>query len=103
MTFSIDIGNAALATLVVGGLLFGIMLELVGREEFGAEWLITGLAAMLGGLVASEAGPFARIAPVWDGMAVLPAIAGLVLMGAIVDALVRVLTHGSYTHHAGQA
>ena len=40
------------------------------------------------------------VEPVWDGMAVLPAIAGALVVGIVADALVRFTTHGSYGHHA---
>lgn len=39
---------------------------------------------------------FQAVEPVWDGMAVLPAVGELPVVGVVVDAITRFMTHGSY-------
>ena len=100
MDFSIDIGVLATASLVVGAIVLGIALQLIGDVRFGYEWIATAVAAFIGGFVASEwITSFRTVEPVWEKMAILPAIGGALVVGVIVDALIRYTTHGSYIHH----
>lgn len=101
MDFTIDIGLLAAASLVVGAIALGIVLQLIGEVRIGYEWIATAVAAFIGGFVASEWIVSLRtIEPVWEKMAILPAIGGAVAVGVIVDALIRYTSHGSYIHHA---
>jgi uncharacterized membrane protein YeaQ/YmgE (transglycosylase-associated protein family) len=97
-----DVGmslTAALA-LVVGALLIGILAHFIGDVAFPYEWAATGAAALVGGYLGSEAfGTLSTWGAEFDGMYIVPAIIGGVVLGGIVDALVRYLTSGSYVHH----
>lgn len=100
MEFTTDIGAAAIVSLAVGSIALGVVLHLIGDVEFGYEWVVTAVAAFAGGFIASEwITSFRTVEPVWDGMAVVPAIAGALIVGIVVDAIVRYATHGSYVHH----
>ena len=37
--------------------------------------------------------------PVWDGLALVPALAGGLIVGLIVELSTRYVTHGTYVHH----
>jgi uncharacterized membrane protein YeaQ/YmgE (transglycosylase-associated protein family) len=100
MEFTTDIGALAIVSLALGSIVLGVVLQLIGDVNFGYEWILTAIGAFVGGFVASEWLVSLRtIEPTWDGMAVLPAIGGALVVGVIVDALVRFTTHGSYGHH----
>ena len=56
------------------------------------------VAALVGAVFASEmVTSWQTIEPVWEGVALLPALAGGVVLGVIADAVVRFATGGSYT------
>lgn len=101
--FGWDVGMSTIAALllVVGALVIGGAAHVIGEVTLGYEWAITGLAALVGGYLASEA--FAGLStwgPVFEGLYVLPAVIGAIIVGGIVDAIVRMATQGSYTHQA---
>jgi hypothetical protein len=98
--FGWDVGMSTLAAvlLVGGALIVGIVAHVIGEVTFGYEWAVTGLAALGGGYLGSEA--FAGLStwgPEIEGLFVLPAVIGAIVVGGIVDALVRYATQGSYT------
>ena len=100
MDFTTDIGVLAVVSLAVGAVVLGIVLQLIGDVRFGFEWVITAVAAFAGGFVASEwITSFRTVEPVWEKMAILPAIGGVLVVGVIVDAVIRYTTHGSYIRH----
>ncbi len=100
MDFTTDIGIYAAITLVVGAVVLGVVLQLIGDVRFGFEWVITAVAAFAGGFVCTEwITSFRTVDPVWDNMAVIPAAGGLLIVGVVVDAILRFATHGSYIHH----
>lgn len=100
MDFTTDIGIYAAISLAVGALVFGVLLQLIGDVRFGFEWVITAVAAFAGGFVCAEwITSFRGVDPVWDNMAVIPAAGGLLVVGVVVDAIIRFATHGSYIHH----
>jgi hypothetical protein len=41
--------------------------------------------------------------PMWDGLAVVPALVGGLIVGLIVELSTRYATHGTYAHHATPA
>jgi uncharacterized protein YcfJ len=100
MEFVTEIGVYGAISLAVGALVLGVVLQLIGDVRFGFEWVITAVAAFAGGFVCSEwITSFRTVEPMWDDMAVVPAIGGLLVVGVIVDAIIRLTTHGSYFHH----
>jgi hypothetical protein len=100
MELTTDMGAAAIVSLAVISIALGVVLHLIGDVEFGYEWVVTAIAAFAGGFIASEwITSFRTVEPVWDGMAVVPALAGALIVGIAVDAIVRFTTHGSYGHH----
>jgi uncharacterized membrane protein YeaQ/YmgE (transglycosylase-associated protein family) len=98
MDFTIALGIGGLVLLIVGALVVGGVAQIVGDVETGYEWVFTAAGAFVGGLVASEWIVGLRTTePVWDGLALFPAVVGGVIVGVIVDAFVRYSTGGSYT------
>lgn len=95
LTITLGIGGAIL--LIVGALAFGGVAQLIGEARTGFEWLVVAIAAGVGALVASEFIVMWQAAgPVWDGLALVPALIGGLVVGSIAEVATRRVTGGSY-------
>jgi uncharacterized membrane protein YeaQ/YmgE (transglycosylase-associated protein family) len=100
MDFSIVLGLGGWALVVVAGLVFGVVAQYLGDPQTGYEWLADAIAFGLGSIVASEFIVATRtFEPVWDGLALVPALAGGLVVGVIVEVVTRMVTGGTYTTH----
>lgn len=83
-------GTGGFILLLAGALVIGIIVQFVGQARSGYDWLITAIAAAIGGFAASEwlAGA-STWGPEVDGLFVLPALIGAVILGAVVEYAVR--------------
>jgi uncharacterized membrane protein YeaQ/YmgE (transglycosylase-associated protein family) len=98
MELAITLGYGGWLVLFAGALLFGVIAQFIGETRTGYEWLVDGIAAALGALIASEFIIATRTyEPVWDGLALVPAIIGGVALGIVVELVTRYLTGGRYT------
>ncbi len=98
MEFAINIGVVGLGALILGALAFGVIAQFIGETRTGFEWLVDAIAAGLGALVASEfIVGWRAIDPVFDGLALLPAVIGGLVVGLIVEVVTRTATGGTYT------
>ena len=90
--------------LIAGAAVIAAVLQNVGRPGFGYEWVFTFIAAVAGGWLGSEA--FANLStwgPAIQGLYLVPALIGAVVLGVLVDAAVRYISSGSYVApHAPQ-
>ena len=101
--FGWDVGMSTLAAilLVAGAVVIGIASYFIGEVRAGYEGLTTGVAALVGGYLGSEAlGSLSTWGWEIEGLFVLPALIGAIVVGAVVDAVVRGMTHGTYTVEA---
>lgn len=86
-------GAGAIAFLIISGFVVGVLAQMFGVAHRTWEWAVVGLAAVLGGFVASEwLGPLSRWGPEGEGMYLLPALIGLVVAGVAADYLIRRFT-----------
>ena len=95
-----DVGMSTLAAvlLVVGALVIGVVAHFIGDVTVPFEWAVTGIFALVGGYLGSEAfGSLSTWGPAIDGLYIVPAIIGAIVLGGIADAVVRFWTQGSYT------
>jgi uncharacterized membrane protein YeaQ/YmgE (transglycosylase-associated protein family) len=100
MELAISLGIGGWLVLLAGALLFGVLAQLIGETRTGYEWLVDGIAAALGALIASEFIISARTwEPVWDGLALVPALIGGLALGVVIELATRYLTGGRYTTH----
>ena len=100
MEFAISMGVGAWIVLVVAALAFGVIAQFIGEARTGYEWLIDAVALAIGAIVASEFIVGARaLEPVWDGLALVPALIGGLALGGVVEIATRSLTGGTYTGH----
>ena len=102
MDFTITLGLGGWAILIVGSLIFGGVAQFVGETRTGYEWLIDAVAFAIGALVASEfIVAWQAMGPVVvDGLALVPALVGGLVVGFAVEIATRYLTGGRYTHGA---
>ena len=99
--FGWDIGMSGFAAilLIAGAVLLGAVPMLIGTATTGFEWLVSAAAVLVGGWLGSEAfGALSTWGAEFEGLFVLPALIGGVVLGAIVDVVTRYVTGGSYTH-----
>lgn len=100
--WNLGIGPWAGLVLVVGAIGFAMAMQYVGELAVGYEWGLTAVAALVGGWLGSEAIPGAASwGYEWDGMVVIPAAAGGLILGGIVELAARWATGGSFVHHHG--
>jgi uncharacterized membrane protein YeaQ/YmgE (transglycosylase-associated protein family) len=92
-------GGWALATLIGGGLLIGIIAQFIGDTTSGWEWLPVALAAVVGGWIGSESlGSASTWGPVMQDLYMLPALIGGIVLGGVLDVVTRYATGGHYVH-----
>jgi len=90
MELSIALGLAGWLVLIVGSALFGIAAQLVGDARYSYEWVVDGLAAFIGAIVASEfIVAWQTFEPVYMGLALVPALIGGLVVGVIVAVATR--------------
>jgi uncharacterized membrane protein YeaQ/YmgE (transglycosylase-associated protein family) len=100
--WSLGIGAWAALVLVLGALAFSMLAQYIGDVASGFEWSFTAVAVLVGGWLGSEAlGALSTWGPEWDGMFVLPAIIGGVVLGTMVEMITRWTTGGTFVHRHG--
>lgn len=95
--WKVGVGAWGLETILIFSVLVGFCAMLVGTVRTTYQWLWTGGGALVGAWLGSEW--FTRAlapGPVVDGLALLPALIGAVVVAAVVDLVVRAATGGSY-------
>jgi len=98
MEFAIGLGLVGWIALIVGALVFGAIAQLVGETRTGFEWLVDAIAAGIGALAASEfIVAWRTFEPTWDGLALVPALLGGIVVGLVVEVATRYLTGGTYS------
>jgi uncharacterized membrane protein YeaQ/YmgE (transglycosylase-associated protein family) len=100
MELAISLGLGGWLVLIAGALVFGVIAQFIGETKTGYEWVIDAIAAFAGGLIASEfVISFRAYEPVFDDLALVPAILGGLALGVIVEMATRFMTGGRYTTH----
>jgi uncharacterized membrane protein YeaQ/YmgE (transglycosylase-associated protein family) len=95
--WDVGMGWLAITTLIAAALVIGIVAQVIGETATGWEWAPVGLGALIGGWIGSEALAGASTwGPVFEGMYLLPALIGALVLGAVVDLVVRYATGGHY-------
>lgn len=98
MELAFSLGYGGWLVLFGGALLFGVVAQFIGETRTGYEWFVDGVAVALGAVIASEFIISLRAyEPVWDGLAIVPALIGGLALGVVVELVTRYLTGGHYT------
>lgn len=99
MELAISLGLGGWILVILGALVFGVIAQFIGETRTGYEWLVDGVAAFVGAIVASEfIIAWQTFAPVFDGLALVPALIGALVVGVIVEVATRYVTGGTYMH-----
>jgi len=95
MELTFDLGLAGFVLLIVGALAFAFVAPLLGKSvEF--EGVVDAVAAFAGAFIASEfVIAWQAFAPVWDGVALIPALAGGLVLGILADVAMRIVGAGT--------
>ena len=97
MELAITLGLGGWLLLIGGALVFGVIAQFIGETRTGYEWLVDAIAALVGGLVASEfVISLQAYQPVFDGLALLPALLGGLALGVVIEVATRLVTGGTY-------
>jgi uncharacterized membrane protein YeaQ/YmgE (transglycosylase-associated protein family) len=98
MELAISLGFGGWLVVIAGALLFGVIAQFLGEVRTGYEWLFDAIAAFAGAVIASEfVISFRAYEPVFDGLALVPALIGGLALGVVIELATRFLTGGSYT------
>lgn len=99
--WNIGMDSTGLLILAGGAVVLGVIAQLIGETRTGFEWFAAAVGALVGGWIGSEAlGTLSTWGPVVGDLYVLPALMGAIVLGVVVDFVVRTVTGGSYVHHA---
>ena len=83
--------------LIVGALVVGVAAQFIGEVKTSYHWIIVSIAALIGGLICSEfVTDWRTFEPVWEGLALVPALIGGLVFGVVADVIARFATGGSY-------
>ena len=95
MDLAITLGLGGWIALILGALVFGAIVQLTTDAPTGFEWVVAAIAAEVGALVASElVVAWRTVEPVWEGLALLPALIGGIVVGVVVELASRFLIGG---------
>ena len=84
MTF--DMTWIAFGVVIIAALVLGVLVQMYLQPKTSYEWLITAVGAGVGAWLASEitwTTSFTSEGPVFEGLAVIPAVIGGLILGAV--------------------
>ena len=97
MDLTISIGAGGWVVVLLASIIFGLVAQYIGDARTGFEWFIDAIAFGIGAVVASEVFVGMRaFEPVYDGLALVPALVGGLVVGVVVEIVTRFLTGGHY-------
>ncbi len=97
-----NVGMSTLAgfLLIAGALLIGVIAQFIGDVKVAYHWAVVAFAALVGGWLGSEAiGTFSTWGPDFEGLYIVPALLGGLILGTIADVLLRYSIEGGYRQH----
>jgi uncharacterized membrane protein YeaQ/YmgE (transglycosylase-associated protein family) len=95
VAFALGIGGWIM--VIIAALVFGVVAQFVGTSKSDYEWIADAVAFGIGAVVASEfIVAWTTFEPVLDGLAIVPALAGGLVVGTVVAVAARYLTRGTY-------
>jgi uncharacterized membrane protein YeaQ/YmgE (transglycosylase-associated protein family) len=93
MELAISLGLLGWIAVIVGALIFGVAAQLIGETRNGYEWVVDGIGAGVGAIVGSEfIVAWQSWGPMFDGLAIVPALIGGLVVGLVVALATRYTT-----------
>jgi uncharacterized membrane protein YeaQ/YmgE (transglycosylase-associated protein family) len=97
MELAVNMGLGGGVLVIVAAIGFGLVAQFIGETRTGAEWFVDAIAFGLGAVVASEfIISWRTVDPVWDNLALIPALVGGLVVGVILELATRLATGGTY-------
>ena len=88
-------GILAVVVLLVAAVVIAYAGQSFGASTYAYEWVVVGIGAALGGFVAGTLlGPVSTWGPQFDGMYLLPAAIGAIVVAIVVEYVGRMLRSG---------
>ena len=98
MEFGLAMGFGGWILVILGAIVFGVIAQFIGETRTGYEWLVDAIAFGVGAVFASEfIVNWRTFEPVFDGLAIVPALIGGLVLGVVVAVATRLITGGTYT------
>ena len=98
--WNVGMSTVAGVLLIAGALLIGVIAQFIGDVKAAYHWAVVALAALVGGWLGSEAfGTFSTWGPDFEGLYVMPALLGGLVLGTIADVLLRYSIEGGFRQH----
>lgn len=95
MELAFDMGPGAWILVLGAGAAFGLVAQLIDNGMSLMGWFVDTIAFAAGAAFASEViVAFRTTGPVWDNLALVPALAGGLVVGVLVEALIRMIAGG---------
>ncbi len=83
-------GIGAFILLIVAALVLGFVVQMVGTPRFSYDWVLAAVGGAVGAFVAGQyLGVLTNWGPLYDGIFLLPAALGAIILAAAVEAVVR--------------
>jgi uncharacterized membrane protein YeaQ/YmgE (transglycosylase-associated protein family) len=83
-------GIGAFILLIVAALVLGFVAQMIATPRFSYDWAIAAIGGAIGAFVAGQyLGVLTTWGPLYDGMYLLPAALGAIIVAAAVEAVVR--------------
>jgi uncharacterized membrane protein YeaQ/YmgE (transglycosylase-associated protein family) len=99
MELAMSLGLGGWIIVIAGAVVFGVAAQAIGEVRAGYEWLLDAVAFGIGAVIASEfVIAWQTFEPVVDGLALVPALIGGLVVGVVVELVTRFATGGSYSH-----
>jgi hypothetical protein len=93
----LDMGFGAFAVVIIAALVLGVLVQMFLKPKTPYEWLITGAGVGVGAWLASEITwtqwftGLTDLGPQFDGLLIVPAVLGGLVIGAIFEGVARVV------------
>lgn len=93
----LDMGIGAFLVVIIAALVLGFLAQVFLKPKTPYEWLITGAGAGVGGWLASEITwtqwftGLTDLGPQFDGLLIVPAVIGGLVIGALFEGVARVV------------
>lgn len=93
---TLDMSGLAFAVVMIAALLVGVLVQLYFAPKTAYDWLITAIGVTVGAWFASELTwtqwfSGANLGPSWEGLLIIPAVIGGIILGSLFEFVARTI------------